>query len=295
MDADNTIEIEVEGGDGLSDAEILKMAGVDVPQGGNDQPAGDTGTDLGEGDGTDTGAENTETGKDDWTPPTREEWEAMKRQNDLVTGLADDQLESMLSAGDTDVSDTDAQTPPSEDDVTAAMTPKNFALPPETLSKILVDGDQEALVGAFNHLIDVVQHNARIDMNKSIMNGLNYAQPVYTATSKFYDKYPELLGAREIVENHMWQTRMQHPQANDLQILRAVEKRLGPVIDKARQIAKQKAAQQQQPGKRTNMAPGPSAGGQQSPPRGRTTGGNKPEVVSTEDALNRLRQFDKAH
>jgi len=225
---------------------------------------------------------------DDYTPPTREEWEAMKQQNELLSGLTNEQIDAMLGQQQEDATEA-PPTPVSQEDIAAMLTPKSFAPPPELLDKVLVDGDAGALTQIFSEFADVLNHNNRIEMNKAILNGLDYAMPVHRAVDSFFQRYPEMLGARETVNKHIWNIRNQNPQANELQIVRAVELRLAPVIRRAKQIAAQKGANPT----KANLAPAPAGGGQQTVPRARANGA-PPQPETAADRLKELSAFSRA-
>lgn len=223
-------------------------------------------------------------GQDDWTPPTREEWEAAQSQLSTLANVFTPQLESQLQAELSTV-----MTPQQTDQAAmlAAIQPKEFSLGADEITDILENGNGQALVAAFQRFADVQKHNNAIAMNQAVLNGISTALPVMNATGKFYERYPELLGIRDTVEQVMWGIRAQNPQANELQILRATEIKLKPVIEKAKAIM----AGNPRGSARTNIAPGPVAGGQPTQPRGR--GNVKPTRVPTaEERIEQLARWN---
>lgn len=210
---------------------------------------------------------------DEWKPPTREEWEAQQAQLEALGNSVDPEIDRLLkeSLQKTEApAESAAPAPGSVDQsaIEAMMQPRTFAPSQEVVSKILIEGDADAFAQYSKDLIDTVQHNARIDMNNAILKGIKYAQPIQAASAKFYDKYPELVGLSDYVEEHMWDVRGKNPAANEMLILRTVEKRLAPVILRARQIAQQAKGNASR-----TMTPAPAAGGSTPSPRPRTQQG----------------------
>jgi hypothetical protein len=217
----------------------------------------------------------------DWTPPTREEWEAMQQQADSLTDLLAPELEKMVeqqsAEPNTDEGTAQAEAPDAAT-VEGLLTPMEYRKPPDlddgVLVKMLEDGDisgfkaylqQGAEIAEYNRRAK--EHNTALHINQAVLNGINYALPVTMAVSKFYERYPALMGVRGAVERAFWEARQQAPQANELQLLRAVEQRLGkPLIDKAKNIVAQHKGKGAKP---RNMAPAQVGGGQPTNPRGR--------------------------
>jgi len=225
-----------------------------------------------------TDSEETPPADGDWKAPTREEWEAMQAQHETMRELLGDNFENVLNG----TQESEEGGVLAQDEIQNLITPRQFALTPEASNKILVEGDGNALVAAFKEFADVQQHNFRIEMNQAVLRGIQYAAPVQAATSKFYERNPELLGMRNLVENHMYTVRNQMPQANELQILRMVEQRLGSVIATAKKIAQQHAK-----GTPRNLAPAPT--GAAAPPSGRDrTAATKKAEPSTATRLKEL-------
>lgn len=214
--------------------------------------------------------------EDDYVPPTREEWEAAQQK----LGLIDVSLEEMLTAPEADPEPVEA---PINMEL---IEQKQFEPAPELLDKILVDGDTGALIEFSKQLIETIQHNYRLDMSKAVLYQLNKAQPVYSATTKFYERYPELLGARELVERNLWAIREQYPQANEMQILRFTEQRLAPVIERAKQIAKQAGIR----GSNKNLSPKPATSASPGA-RMRQTPGAPKAGVDIDSRLAELREY----
>lgn len=213
---------------------------------------------------------------EDWTPPTREEWEAAQAERATLTELLGENFEKILNGEEPG----EAPAPIAQDELQALLTPKTFAPAPDLTNRILVDGDGEALTEFANNLIETMEHNFNIKMNQAVLRGLDYAAPILAATSKFYERNPELIGMRELVKNHMHHARASMPQANELQILRAVETRLGPVIKQAKKIAQQHAAGGKGAATNRNLAPGPAAGTAPAANRSRSAGGQKQEPTA---------------
>lgn len=251
--------------------DVLDDAGDDLQ---NDDAGDDTGVDGDAPAGEDDG--------DGYTPPTREEWEAMQQQHAMLQDLLGPEMDKIGQPDD------DAPAEIDHDAIVAAMTPRQFELAPELSNRILVDGDADALAEYSKALIETVEHNSAIKINQAVLNGLKYAGPIIAATSQFYQRNPEMSGMRDLVERNMHQVRAGMPQANELQILRAVETRLKPIIDKAKQIAKQHAGQG---GRGRNLAPAAPGGGQTPQPRGRAAGGGEPKPVSAAQRIQELSEF----
>lgn len=233
-----------------------------------------------------TQSEATEGEGGDWSPPSREDFEALQRHVAMLEELAGPELEKMLAQreGDDDTHEDDASGI-TQEQIANMLKPKTFVLTPEVRNKILADGDGDALEAAFTSFAEVLQHNSRIDMNKAVLNGIQYALPVMMATGKIYEKHPELLGMREVVERHLWQIRQAVPQANELQMVRMAEQRLDGMIKMAKKIAAEHAQRKTKP---TNLAATPSGGGQATNPRVRTTGASTQTKLSTADRLAEL-------
>ncbi len=231
-----------------------------------------------------------EQAQDDWTPPTREEWEAAQEQLSFFDQQLGPQIEQSFMQELGMLNQPQDQQQVDQQAQQMAFQPREFSPSDEMLNAILQDGDADALRGLLQEHAEVLQHNQRIEHAQATLHHLQQALPVALAVSKFYERHPELTGMRQLVETALWQARANAPQANELQILRMAEQRLKPVISKAKQIAQQHTARG---GARKNLAPAPSGGGQTPPPRGRTHPGPKPEPTA-EERIQQLRERSRS-
>lgn len=286
MGPDNEGGGEVPAG-GMSDADILSAVGGE--EGGAAPEEGYSEIDGGNAaDQTPAGAEEAASAEAGdaaadaaWTPPSREEWEAVQAQMALYNDLANPQIDALLGGQ----ADAGEQAPAvSGEELAALLQPKQFSLAPELIEKALVEGDAGAVGQMFQDFENVLQHNFRIQMNQAVLNGMSYALPVHRAMDKFYERHPALAGARELVESKLWEARAAHPQANDAQLLRVVERRLAPVLSRAKQIAAQSGP------RRSDLSPSPAGGGQAPAPRGRA-GGAAPGPPAASDRIRQLEEY----
>lgn len=246
---------------------------------------------TGDGDGDDSVAPAAAaTGQDEWTPPTREEYEAMTSERDLLAGLlGSDDLDAGLNIEGVAQP---AQPQMDQAAIQAATTPKQFQLSvdPGKAKRLLEENDPNALGEILLDNIlaydEVARHNTAIQMNQAVVNALNFLLPVHLVTRGMFEKMPELRGEkmRQLIEGTATQVRAKFPNCTERQLAQAVEKQLSPVIEKARKIMA--ATKARGAATRKNVAPAPSGGGQVPGPRSR------PGRVAEPDAESRIRELE---
>jgi hypothetical protein len=220
---------------------------------------------------------------DGYTPPSREEFEAMQQQIELLTGMLTEgqQAQQQEQPGNEEQPDPAA--------LQEMLQPREFQPDPQLVHSALVDGDGQALGQLLNQQAEVLTHNLRLETNQAVVNAMNYAMPVRDAMSKFYDRNPELTGMRELVGRTFWQMRAKYPQANEMQLLRYTETSLKPVVDRAKRIAKEGARKTAPTAKQNLNPPGPK-GGQSPPPRPRVKQGPE-EPLDAQSRIEELNAF----
>jgi hypothetical protein len=236
-----------------------------------------------------------ESESDDYIPPTKEEYEELQSR----ANLTDLNLEDLIAKGEEELEST--QPDPNAaglEDFQSMMTPKEYQFeyqPSEELvNAALVEGSpkaigkmlNEATNGAALQMMEVMQHNQRIEMHQSITNAVQYMSPVLNTVSRFIEANPKLAGARELVQNKLWDIRQRFPQANEMQLLAAAKKELDPLVKRVEKIAGQSAAG----GKQLNVGGGaPSASATTSSPRPSSRGGSQSGEPSTAEMLAAMR------
>lgn len=179
------------------------------------------------------------------------------------------------------------QQPQQEQPAPEMFEPRAFTPDPARIQKVLADGDADEFMALMAEQAEVITHNTRIEQAQVVQRGIEYAMPIHMASAKFYERNPELMGLRNVVERTMWEIRAQQPAANEMQLLRATEVALKPMISKAKTIAAQHK-QKRQGGAQKNLATPPSGAGQTPPPHGRAT---PTEPKGATDAASRLQQL----
>jgi hypothetical protein len=171
------------------------------------------------------------------------------------------------------------------------LSPREFVVSQEEYDDAL-SGDANKFQEIINRRDAVTTHNLRLEMNTNIVKAIEWYLPATLAAKSFNDRYPEMAmwpKSGEIINAAMMEAKKKLPHANEAQLLRAVEKRLEPVIKRCKEVVAESAQ------KRTDA-------GQSQPPSARTapartanvqTRGAK-QISDLEYAQNLLRQSARA-
>lgn len=229
---------------------------------------------------------------DDWTPPTREEWEEMQAKAMLQDGFAEDRLRELLTKADDDADAAPGEGGMDQESINDVLTPREYSyqVPEDIRDKVLIDGDGDAfntvLREQAQHISEVLEHNYRIDMAKTSINTVKQIMPVMQAVNKFHERHPEMLAMPQLAMDTIEMLRGEYPSANELQLVRFAEKKLNHVLARAKKIIAEQ--QKAKPKAKNNATPAPVAGGQAPAPRPRQTGAPKDDSVDTGSRLDRM-------
>lgn len=172
--------------------------------------------------------------------PSREEWEETQRELELMRGLVN--FDALLDANAAVENAAGAAGQMTEEmaKLQEALTPQTFELTDEDHDEILVKLNGKRLGDVIARAVAVSEHNQRINFAHTLNAVMESELPVAVAVDRFLEQHEELSTPKgeEIVKQVIREEYLRNKKLSRTALVRAAQKRLAPVIQRAKEIVK---------------------------------------------------------